>query len=73
MMCQESGEVVITAISKIVLKGLPGGPVAKTRCSQCRRPGSILEQGTRSHMLQLRVHMLQLKILHATTKIKDPV
>ena len=34
--------------------------------------GSIPGQGTRSHMLQLRVHMLQLKkILSAATK--DPV
>ena len=31
-------------------------------------PGSILGQGTRSHMLQLRVCMLQLKILCAATK-----
>ncbi|TEA33101.1 hypothetical protein DBR06_SOUSAS18610013, partial [Sousa chinensis] len=31
-------------------------------------PGSISGQGTRSHMLQLRVRMLQLKIPHATTK-----
>ena len=30
-------------------------------------PGSIPGQGTRSHMLQLRVHMLQLKILHVAT------
>ena len=29
--------------------------------------GSIPAQGTRPHILQLRVHMLQLKILHATT------
>ena len=27
-----------------------GGPVAKTSCSQCRGPGSIPCQGTRSHM-----------------------
>ncbi|TEA28876.1 hypothetical protein DBR06_SOUSAS4010093, partial [Sousa chinensis] len=32
-------------------------------------PGSIPGQGTRSHMPQLRVCMLQLKILHAATKI----
>ena len=32
----------------------PGGPVAKTRPSQCRSPGSTPGQGTRSHMLQLR-------------------
>ena len=32
--------------------------------------GSIPGQGTRSHMLPLRVHMPQLKILHATTKTR---
>lgn len=32
----------------------PGGPVAKTRPSQCRSPGSTPGQGARSHMLQLR-------------------
>ena len=46
----------------------PGGPVAKTLHSQCRGPGSIPDQGTRSHMLQLRSSMPQLKILRATTK-----
>ena len=30
--------------------------------------GSIPGQGGRSHMLQLRVHMLQRKLLHVTTK-----
>ena len=30
--------------------------------------GLFLGQGTRSHMLQLRVGMLQLKIPHAATK-----
>ena len=34
--------------------------------------GSIPGQGTRSHMLQLRVCMLQLNILHAAMKIGDP-
>ena len=33
---------------------------------------SIPGQGTRSHMLQLRVYMSQLKILHTARKIKDP-
>ena len=32
----------------------PGGPVAKTLHSQCRGPGSILGQGTRSQVLYLR-------------------
>ena len=36
----------------------------KTLHSQCRALGLILGQGTRSHMLQL-------KIAHAVTKIKD--
>ena len=35
--------------------------------------GSIPGQGTRSRMLQLRVHMLQPKILRATMKMGDPV
>ena len=35
--------------------------------------GSILGQGTRSHMPQLRVHMLQLKILNAAIKMEDTV
>ena len=34
--------------------------------------GSIPGQGTRSHMLQLRVHMPQLKIPHAAMKTKNP-
>ena len=50
-----------------------GGPVAKTPCSQGRGPGcSISGQGTRSYMPQLRVYMLNLKILHATVKVEDP-
>ena len=43
-------------------------------------PGSILGQGTRSHMLQVRIQRLRLRIcmlqqkeiLHATVKIEDP-
>ena len=33
---------------------------------------SIPGQGTRSHMLQPRIHMPQLKMLHAATKMEDP-
>ena len=40
----------------------------KTLSSQCWGTGSIPGQGTRSHMPQLRVHVSQLKILHATAK-----
>ena len=32
----------------------PGGPMLKTPHSQCRGSGSIPDQGTRSHMPQLR-------------------
>ena len=46
----------------------PGGPEAKTTCFQRRGQGSIPGQGTRSHKLQLRVCLLKLKILPATTK-----
>ena len=46
----------------------PGGPVAKTPRSQC--PGSIPGQGTRFHMMQLGVRMLQVKIPHAATKTR---
>ena len=48
----------------------PGGPVAKT--PNAGRLGSIPGQGSRSHKLQLRVHKLQLKVLHAATKSKPP-
>ena len=34
-------------------------------------PGSIPGQGTGAHMAQIRVGMLQLNILRASTKIKD--
>ena len=33
-------------------------------------PGLIPGRGTRSHLLQLRVSMLQLKILHVITKME---
>jgi len=48
--------------------GFPGGSKAKTPRSQYRRPGLIPGQGTRSHMPQVKVHMLQLKITHTSTK-----
>ena len=40
----------------------------RLRARNAGGPGSIPGQGTRPHMLQLSVHMLQLKIPHATTK-----
>ena len=46
---------------------LPGGPVAKTPCSQCKGPGLIPAQGTRSHMLQAREYIPKLKRLRVTT------
>ena len=48
-------------------QALPGGPVAKTLCSQCKGWGLVPGQGTRTHKPQLTVCMPQLKILHAAT------
>ena len=49
----------------------PGGPVAKTPCSQCRGSG-FPGRGARSHGPQLKIlHAAtkkKKKILHATTK-----
>ena len=45
----------------------------KLRALNARGPGSIPGQRARSHMLQLRVYRLQLKILHAAVKIEGPV
>ena len=53
-------------------RDFPGGLVAKTPCFQCNDLGSIPGRGTRSHMLQLRVHVPQLKIPHAAMKTKNP-
>ena len=50
-----------------------GGLVAKTPGSQSRALGLIPGQGTRCHMLRLRVQMPQPEISHAATKIEDPV
>ena len=54
------------------LRDFPGGGAgeAKTLRSQCKGPGLIPGQGTRSHMSQLRVCMPHLKTLCAPTK--DP-
>ena len=43
--------------SKYFFRDFPGSPVAKTPNSNCRVLALILGQGTRSHMLQLRIHM----------------
>ena len=45
-----------------------GSPVAKTPHSKAGGLGSLPGQGTRSHMPQLRVRMLQLEVLQATAK-----
>lgn len=51
-------------ISRTIV-GLPGGPVIKPLPPNARGMGSIPGGGTRSHMQQLRVCMLQLKLLYA--------
>ena len=49
-------------------RDFPGESGAKILHFQCRGPGSIPGQGTKSHMPQLRVCMQQLEIPCATTK-----
>ena len=63
----------ISASSKhfflMVMKGFPGGQdCAPNAGGACSIPG----QGTRFHMPQLRVCLLQLKIPHATATTEDP-
>ena len=48
-----------------VVRDFPDGLVAKTP-PIAGDPGSIPGWGTRFHLLQLRVRMPQLKVLHAT-------
>ena len=45
--------------------------MAKTLCLE-GGPGLILGQGTRSHMPQLRIHKLQVKISHLQRRSKIP-
>ena len=54
-------ESALEAVISKVKMGLPWNPVAQTWHSQCRGLGSIPGQGTRSHMLQLRPCMPQVK------------
>ena len=42
------------SLKKKYFGDFPGGPVTETPQPQCRSPGQISAQGTRSHMLQLR-------------------
>ena len=55
----------------VIDRDFPGGPGAKMPRSQTGGLGSILDQGTRSHVWQLRVHMPQLKTTHAAAKTWD--
>ena len=57
------------AIIKKPTQDFPGGPVAKTLCSQCRGLGvQALVRELDPTCCNQRVHTPQLKILHATTK-----
>ena len=57
--------------TKLIPKNLPGETVAKTPCSQ-RGLGSIPGQGTGSHLPQLKVCILQLRIPHSTVRQQIP-
>ena len=58
-------------------RGFPGGPVAKTLCSQCRGSGFNAGQESRSHITQLkRSYMPQLRFGAAkitTTELVDEI
>ena len=47
---------------------LPGGHWLRLHAHNAGAPGSIPDQGTRSHMLQLRAHVPKPKIPHAATR-----
>ena len=54
------------------IRDFAGGSLAKTPHSQCRGPGLNPGQGTRSHMLQQIVCMLQLEDLTHCSQDQDP-
>ena len=47
------------------LRDFPGGPVAKTLCSQGWGPGSITGQEIQSHILQLKTLCAATKTQHS--------
>ena len=47
--------VLVPAFGTSEKAHIPGGPVTSTPHSHCRSPGSIPDQGTRFHMLQLKI------------------
>ena len=59
--CASAGKILLMYLD--LTWNLPGGPVVKN--PSAGGLGSIPSQGTRSHTLQL-------KFLHAATKIRDP-
>ena len=65
---QAAGQLVFMENRRRCRVDFPRGPVAKTLASSAQGPGSIPGQGTRSHMPQLRAHILQLKISSVATK-----
>ena len=57
---------------KKVTQGLPWWSGSILRAPSAGVLGSIPGQGNRSHILQLRVHMPQLRISQAAVKVEDP-
>ena len=55
-------------VQKYVIKDFPGSPVAKTLCSQHRGCRFYLWSGNWIPHATVRVHIPQLKILHASMK-----
>ena len=60
--------------SKVMTEGLPWwSSDLRLWAPNAGGPGLIPGRGTRSHIPQLRILMLQLKTLHTAMKIEDPV
>ena len=57
-----------TGVIKLDYRDFACGPVVKTPWSQCRGPGSIPGQGTRSHMSQLKILPAATETQHSQTK-----
>ena len=62
------GAIFPLFVLTLYIRYFAGGPVTKAQAPNLGGLGSIPGQGTRSHMMQLRICMPQLKILCAATK-----
>ena len=62
-----------TMIKELSIWDFPGGPMSKTPSSPRRGYGSILGQGTGPNTQRLKIPQAATEVLHAATKVGDPV